>query len=73
MGTIREFEDRVNAEMATGDIPGADHLYADQEAGEVGVACTSATATTSRIRDFVRSREHIRSGWPAAIAGAFPD
>ena len=37
MRTIRVFEDRVNAEMATGDIPGAVHLYAGQEAAAVGV------------------------------------
>ena len=37
MRTIRVFEDRVNAEMATGDIPGAVHLYAGQEASAVGV------------------------------------
>ena len=35
MRTIRVFEDRVNAEMATGDIPGAVHLYAGQEASAV--------------------------------------
>ena len=37
MRTIRVFEDRVMAEMATGDIPGAVHLYAGQEASAVGV------------------------------------
>ena len=37
MRTIRTFEDRVNLEMGTGDIPGAVHLYAGQEASAVGV------------------------------------
>ena len=37
MCTIRVFEDRVNQEMASGDIPGAVHLYAGQEASAVGV------------------------------------
>ncbi len=37
MRLIREFEDRVNEEMATGDVPGAVHLYAGQEASAVGV------------------------------------
>jgi pyruvate dehydrogenase E1 component alpha subunit len=37
MRTIRAFEDRVNLEMGTGDIPGSVHLYAGQEASAVGV------------------------------------
>lgn len=37
MKTIRVFEDRVNSEMATGDIPGAVHLYAGQEASAAGI------------------------------------
>lgn len=37
MRTIRMFEDRVSAEMASGDIPGNTHLYAGQEASAVGV------------------------------------
>jgi acetoin:2,6-dichlorophenolindophenol oxidoreductase subunit alpha len=37
MRTIRSFEDRVAAEMATGDVPGNTHLYAGQEASAVGV------------------------------------
>ena len=36
MRTIRDFEDRVNHEMGTGDIPGSVHLYAGQEASAVG-------------------------------------
>ena len=37
MRTIREFEERVHAEFATGDIPGFVHLYAGEEASAVGV------------------------------------
>ncbi len=37
MRLIRHFEDRVAQEMATGDVPGAVHLYAGQEASAVGV------------------------------------
>ena len=37
MRLIREFEDRVNREMSTGDVPGAVHLYAGQEASAVGI------------------------------------
>jgi acetoin:2,6-dichlorophenolindophenol oxidoreductase subunit alpha len=37
MRMIRTFEDRVNGEMATGDVPGNTHLYAGQEASAVGV------------------------------------
>ncbi len=37
MRTIREFEERVHTEFATGDIPGFVHLYAGEEASAVGV------------------------------------
>jgi pyruvate dehydrogenase E1 component alpha subunit len=37
MRTIREFEERLHTEFATGDIPGAVHLYAGQEAIAAGV------------------------------------
>src|SRR5438270_6753185 len=37
MRTIREFEERVHAEFATGDIPGFVHLYAGEEAAATGV------------------------------------
>jgi len=37
MRLIREFEDRVHLEFATGDIPGFVHLYAGEEASAVGV------------------------------------
>lgn len=37
MRTIREFEDRVHEEFATGEIPGFVHLYAGEEASAAGV------------------------------------
>ena len=37
MKTIREFEERVHIEFATGDIPGFVHLYAGEEASGTGV------------------------------------
>jgi pyruvate dehydrogenase E1 component alpha subunit len=39
MRTIREFEERVHTEFATGEIPGFVHLYAGEEAIATGV-CT---------------------------------
>lgn len=37
MCTIREFEQRVHDEFATGEIPGFVHLYAGEEASGIGV------------------------------------
>jgi acetoin:2,6-dichlorophenolindophenol oxidoreductase subunit alpha len=37
MRSIREFEERVHTEFATGDIPGFVHLYAGEEASAAGV------------------------------------
>ena len=37
MKTIREFEERTNAEIMNGQIPGFTHLYTGQEANAVGV------------------------------------
>ncbi|WP_419996171.1 thiamine pyrophosphate-dependent dehydrogenase E1 component subunit alpha [Streptomyces boninensis] len=37
MRTIREFEERLHREFATGDIPGFVHLYAGEEASATGV------------------------------------
>lgn len=37
MCTIREFEERVHKEFATGQIPGFVHLYAGEEASAIGV------------------------------------
>ena len=37
MKTIREFEERVHAEFATGELPGFVHLYAGEEAAAAGI------------------------------------
>src|SRR4030095_6203265 len=37
MRTIREFEERLHVEFATGEIPGFVHLYAGEEAIAAGV------------------------------------
>jgi pyruvate dehydrogenase E1 component alpha subunit len=37
MRRIREFEERVHLEFATGEIPGFVHLYAGEEASAAGV------------------------------------
>src|SRR5256885_8855660 len=37
MRTIRDFEERVHTEFATGEIPGFVHLYAGEEAIAAGV------------------------------------
>src|SRR5258706_710922 len=37
MRAIREFEERVHSEFATGEIPGFVHLYAGEEASAAGV------------------------------------
>src|SRR3954465_15112168 len=37
MRTIREFEERLHREFATGEIPGFVHLYAGEEAIAAGV------------------------------------
>src|SRR5687767_1314957 len=37
MRTIREFEERLHLEFATGEIPGFVHLYAGEEAIAAGV------------------------------------
>jgi pyruvate dehydrogenase E1 component alpha subunit len=42
MKLIREFEERLHTEIATGEIPGFTHLYSGQEAVAVGV-CASLT------------------------------
>lgn len=37
MRTIRDFEDRLHADFATGEIPGFVHLYAGEEASATGI------------------------------------
>jgi pyruvate dehydrogenase E1 component alpha subunit len=52
MATIREFEERVHVEFATGEMPGFVHLYAGEEAIAVGVCAhledTDYIASTHR-------------------------
>ena len=52
MKTIREFEDRLHAEIPKGLIPGFTHLYPGQEAIAVGVCenLSDADAITSTHR-----------------------
>ena len=45
MQTIREFEERLHVEFATGDIPGFVHLYAGEEASEQASEQVSEQAT----------------------------
>ena len=54
MRTIREFEERVHAEFATGEIPGFVHLYAGEEASAVGV-CMSIQRTSGESVAAARS------------------
>jgi TPP-dependent pyruvate/acetoin dehydrogenase alpha subunit len=44
MKLIREFEERLHVEIATGEIPGFTHLYAGQEAIAVGVCAQLSDA-----------------------------
>ncbi|MGI9008693.1 MAG: thiamine pyrophosphate-dependent dehydrogenase E1 component subunit alpha [Streptosporangiaceae bacterium] len=52
MRTIRDFEERVHKEFATGEIPGFVHLYAGEEASAVGICSNlddrDAIASTHR-------------------------
>ncbi len=52
MRTIRDFEERVHAEFATGEIPGFVHLYAGEEASAAGICAhlddRDAIASTHR-------------------------
>ena len=52
MRTIREFEERLHKEFATGEIPGFVHLYAGEEAIATGVPRYS---TVGQIRRAVRN------------------
>ena len=56
MKTIREFEERVHTEFATGDIPGFVHLYAGEEACATGVCMHLSKA--DRIASTHRGHGH---------------
>ena len=47
MRQIRDFEDRVHDEFATGIIPGFVHLYAGEEASAVGFCMHTSTMKTA--------------------------
>ena len=49
MRTIREFEERVHAEFATGEIPGFVHLYAGEEASAAGGRLRPGTAADGPV------------------------
>jgi pyruvate dehydrogenase E1 component alpha subunit len=44
MKTIREFEERLHVEIATGEIPGFTHLYSGQEAVAAGICAPLSNA-----------------------------
>ncbi len=56
MRTIREFEERVHAEFAKGDIPGFVHLYAGEEAA--GTAIMMHLTDADRIASTHRGHGH---------------
>ncbi|MGH8990104.1 MAG: thiamine pyrophosphate-dependent dehydrogenase E1 component subunit alpha [Acidimicrobiia bacterium] len=56
MRTIREFEDRIHTEFATGTIPGFVHLYAGEEASATGVCLH--LGTEDRIGSTHRGHGH---------------
>jgi len=73
MRTIREFEERVHAEFATGEIPGFVHLYAGEEASATGVCMhldeRDAIASTHRGHGHCIARGVDPVGMMAEIYG----
>ncbi len=73
MRTIREFEDRVHEEFATGDIPGFVHLYAGEEASATGVCMhlddRDAIASTHRGHGHCIAKGVDPTGMMAEIYG----
>ncbi len=73
MRTIREFEERVHAEFATGDIPGFVHLYAGEEASAAGVCMhlddRDAIASTHRGHGHCIAKGVDPTGMMAEIYG----
>ena len=64
MKTIREFEERVNAEIMNGQLPGFTHLYSGQEAN-----------TTSYLVSFAMKRPGVLllpPGWDAILSQGSP-
>jgi acetoin:2,6-dichlorophenolindophenol oxidoreductase subunit alpha len=73
MRTIRDFEERVHAEFATGDIPGFVHLYAGEEASAAGVCAhlddRDAIASTHRGHGHCIAKDVDVTGMMAEIFG----
>jgi pyruvate dehydrogenase E1 component alpha subunit len=73
MRTIREFEERVHEEFATGEIPGFVHLYAGEEASATGVCMhlddRDAIASTHRGHGHCIARGVDPIGMMAEIYG----
>ena len=68
MRTIRDFEERVHDEFATGDIPGFVHLYAGEEASATGVcAAPRPTATRSPARTAATATASPRASTSTAM------
>ena len=63
MKTIREFEERLHVEIATGEIPGFTHLYAGQEAVAVGV-CAHLDDRDYMVAAFERHTAEVRRTIP---------
>ena len=49
MRTIRDFEERLHVEFATGEIPGFVHLYAGEEAIATGFCLLLESGTKSPV------------------------
>ena len=68
MRTIREFEERLHVEFATGEIPGFVHLYAGEEAIATGVCMHlregDRIASTHRGTAIASRKASSSTGWP---------
>ncbi|NHN88298.1 thiamine pyrophosphate-dependent dehydrogenase E1 component subunit alpha [Acetobacter conturbans] len=73
MRTIREFEERLHVEFATGEIPGFVHLYCGEEASGVGVCAhlgkTDTIASTHRGHGHCIAKGVAVDGMMAEIYG----
>ncbi|AQS83409.1 MAG: thiamine pyrophosphate-dependent dehydrogenase E1 component subunit alpha [Acetobacter aceti] len=73
MRTIRDFEERLHVEFATGEIPGFVHLYCGEEASGVGVCAhltdTDTIASTHRGHGHCIAKGVAVDGMMAEIYG----
>lgn len=73
MRTIREFEERLHVEFATGEIPGFVHLYCGEEASAVGICAhlneTDSIASTHRGHGHCIAKGVAVDGMMAEIYG----